>query len=295
MIEFRHLRYFIAVAEELNFTRASERVHIDQSPLSRAVRDLEEELGVKLFVRGQRRLALTPAGARLLQDTRKLFIRFERAKRAVRQTDALYQAPLRIGVADGIGQPRLSQCLQAWQKAVPEIPLELSEMRARELAAALRVEDVDVGFSFGLPEDDAISQQVAWRYPLVAMLASTHELASHTVISLPELLSFPLLSCHEERQPGLVAQMRAIVHRHAEDVTLAGAANSLQGYINRIAAGAGVGLADAGHASTLRRTDVVFVPLVEEEHIATCVLHKHQRFGTPEPVQRFLTHVSTLS
>ena len=62
MIELRHLRYFIAVAEELSFSRAAERVHIDQTPLSRAVRDLEDELGVRLFVRKPRRLVLTPAG-----------------------------------------------------------------------------------------------------------------------------------------------------------------------------------------------------------------------------------------
>ena len=110
MIELRHLRYFIAVAEELNFTRAAERVHIDQTPLSRAVRDLEDELGVQLFVRKPRRLLLTPAGARLLEEAHKLFIRFERTKRAVRQTHSLYQAPLRIGVADGISQPLLSEC-----------------------------------------------------------------------------------------------------------------------------------------------------------------------------------------
>ena len=137
MIELRHLRYFVAVAEELNFTRAAERVHIDQTPLSRAVRDLEDELGVKLFVRAPRRLALTPADARLLEEARKLFIRFERTKRAVRRTSALYQPPLRIGVADGLAQPKLSECLAGWQAMAPAVPLELSEMRAHELAAAL--------------------------------------------------------------------------------------------------------------------------------------------------------------
>lgn len=79
-----------ARAGELSFTRAAERVHIDQTPLSRAVRDLEEELGVQLFVRTSRKMLLTPAGARLLEDARSMFIRLERTKRAVRQTDALY-------------------------------------------------------------------------------------------------------------------------------------------------------------------------------------------------------------
>ncbi len=295
MIDLRHLRYFIAVAEELNFTRAAERVHIDQTPLSRAVRDLEDELGVQLFVRAPRRLRLTPAGARLLEEARELFIRFERAKRAVRQTHTLYQAPLRIGVADGIAQPRLSECFNSWRAVAPEVPLELMEMRARELIGALKSEDVDVGFSFGVPDDEAIAQAPAWRYRLMAMLPRSHELAAQPVIALPELLAFPLLSCSEERLPGLFAQMHVIVGKITERVTIAGEACTLPGYVTRIAASVGVGLGDAGHAQSLRRSDVVVIPLAEEQHITTFVLHKHQRFGQAEPVQRFLTHVSTLS
>lgn len=72
MIELRHLRYFIAVAEELNFRRAAERVHVDQTPLSRTVRDLEEQLGVTLLARAPRRLKLTPAGSKLLEHARML-------------------------------------------------------------------------------------------------------------------------------------------------------------------------------------------------------------------------------
>lgn len=99
MIELRHLRYFVVVAEELNFRRAAERVHIDQTPLSRTIRDLEDQLGVQLFVRAPRQLHLTPAGLCLLKEVRKVFIRVERTYRVVRETDARFRAPLRIGVA----------------------------------------------------------------------------------------------------------------------------------------------------------------------------------------------------
>lgn len=295
MIELRHLRYFIAVAEELNFTRAAERVHIDQTPLSRAVRDLEEELDVQLFVRESRRLRITPAGVRLLDEARKIFIRVERTKRVVRKTDSLYQAPLRIGVADGIAQPMLSDCFARWKSVAPEIPLELKEMRARELASALRREELDVGFSFGVPPDDAIAQDAAWHYRLMAVLPSAHELASLTVVPMSVLLSFPLLVCSEERLPGLFEQMQDIVRRYTEQATIVGAADTAPGYVTRIASGVGVGLGDQGHTQTLLRNDVVVLPLAEAERITTYVLHKRQRFGLAEPVQRFLTHVSTLS
>lgn len=295
MLELRHLRYFIAAAEELNFTRAAERVHIDQTPLSRAVRDLEDDLGVQLFVRAPRRLRLTPAGDRLLKEARKIFIRIERTKRAVRQTHALYQAPLRIGVADGIAQPMLSECFTRWKSVAPEIPIELKELRARELVSALKREELDVGFSFGVPHDDAIAQDPAWHSRLMAVLPSAHELASLTVLPISALLSFPLLACSEERMPGLFAQMQAIVRRYTEHATIVGVADTAPGYVTRIASGVGVGLGDEGHTQTLLRHDVVVRPLVEDERITTYVLHKHQRFGLAEPVQRFLTHVSTLS
>lgn len=293
MIELRHLRYFIAVAEELNFRRAAERVHIDQTPLSRTIRDLEEQLGVQLFVRAPRKLYLTPAGLRLLIEARKVLIRVERARRAVRETDARLRAPLRIGVADGIAQPKLTECIVRWREVAPEIPLELTEMRAFELAAALQREELDAGFSFGLPDDAAIAQQLAWSYPVMALLPMGHELASQPVLSIAELLSFPLLSYSAERQPGLLQQMRSILQRQTATPTIAGEACTLTGYITRIAAGMGVGIGDAGHVATLCRDEVVAVPIQEDERITTFVLHKHQRFGLPEALQRFVAHAGT--
>lgn len=294
MIELRHLRYFIAVAEELNFRRAAERIHIDQTPLSRTIRDLEDQLGVQLFVRAPRKLHLTPAGLRLVKEARKVFIRVERAHRTVRETDARFRAPLRIGVADGIAQPKLSKCLISWHRVAPEIPLELTEMRALELAEALLREELDAGLSFGVPDEDAIAQQPAWSYPAMALLPRGHELASRQELTLPELLAFPLLSCHADRLPGLLEQIRTIVQRHTATPTFASEARTLSGYFTRIAAGMGVGMADAGHIATLHRSDVVAVPLREDERFTTFVLHKHQRFGLPDALQRFVAHTKTL-
>lgn len=294
MIELRHLRYFIAVAEELNFRRAAERVHIDQTPLSRTIRDLEDQLGVALFVRAPRKLHLTPSGLRLLKDARKVFIRMERAQRAARETDARFRAPIRIGIADGVAQLKLAQCLVKWRDVAPEIQLELTEMRAPELAHALRHEELDAGFSFGLPGDEAIAQQPAWSYPAMALLPLGHELAVQSELPLTELLAFPLLSYHAGRLPGLRQQMRAMLERHSASPTIAGEACSLTGYVTRIAAGMGVGLGDAGHIATLQRSDVVALPLREDERITTYVLHKRQRFGSAEGLQRFIAHASNL-
>lgn len=294
MIELRHLRYFVAVAEELNFRRAAERIHIDQTPLSRTIRDLEDRLGLQLFVRGPRKMRLTPAGLRLLKETRKVFIRIDRAYRVVRETDARFRAPLRIGVADGIAQPKLAECFVRWNKLVPAIQLELTEMCASELASALEREELDAGFSFGLPENDVIAQQRAWDYPVMAVLPRGHELATQAVLPIADLLAFPILCCHAERYPGLSHQMLSIVQRHSTALTVAGEAGTLSGYITRIGAEMGVGLGDAGHMAMLCRSDVVVIPLCEDERLTTFVLHKHQRFGLPDALQRFVAHTQTL-
>ena len=295
MIELRHLRYFIAVAEELNFRRAAERVHIDQTPLSRTIRDLEDRWGVTLFIRAPRRLELTPAGIRLLAHARSLLIRLERTRRAVRAADARYREPLRIGVDDSVVQPQLAECLSCWRRSVPDIPVELTEMHAVELLAALRNEDVDVVFSFGLQDDEAIAQRPAWNSPMVAILSPEHELAGRQSVSWRALMSFPAISYSLAFHPGLYRQVASVVREKALSPVIAAEARSLSGYLTRVAVGQGVGVADADHMHTLQRRDIVVLPLVEPAHFTTYVLHKHQRFGLAEPVQRFLTHVSTLT
>lgn len=104
-----------------------------------------------------------------MKEARKVFICIERAQRAVRETYARFRAPLRIGVTDGVPQPKLSQCLVSWRGVAQDIQLELTEMHATELAEALQREELDAGFSFGLLDNDAIAQQPAWSYLAVVL------------------------------------------------------------------------------------------------------------------------------
>lgn len=295
MIELRHLRYFVAVAENLSFRRASERVHIDQSPLARTIRDLEEGLGVSLFARTSRTLRLTPAGEKLLLDTRALFVSLERTKRAVQETDRNFRAPLRIGVADGLSQPKLAACLSDWMRLEPHTPLELHDMPASDLADALRREELDVGISFGVAEEDAIVQEPAWTYPLMAVVPIGHELATRKSLSLNEVVAFPMIACSHKYRPGVRRQIDNLIKSCSFAPVIAGEAGSLAGYLTRIAAGLGVGLADTGHLQTMRREDVVTIPLEDSAvTITTHVLHKRQRSELSTSVQHFLTHAKSL-
>lgn len=287
MLELRHLRYFIAVAEEQNFNRAAERVHIDQTPLARAMRDLEDQLGVSLLVRTPRRLHLTPAGSELLGHARLLLVRLERVKRAVR-SKAQHHRSLRIAIADGIAQPHMTHCLQTWQSVYPDAPLELLELRADQLVAALRREEADVGFCFGAPHHEAIEQRVAWAYPVRAILPAGHVLARRRELSIAELLAYPTVTCDASAMPGLRRQMdelqraHACVRLHTEEAT------TLAGYLTRVAAG--IGVADVGHLQACNRGDLVAVPLLEEFSFHTYVLHRRQPVRSPDAVLRFVDH-----
>ena len=295
MIELRHLRCFVAVAEELSFRRAAERVHVDQSPLSRTVRDLEADLEVLLFARTPRTLRLTPAGEALLQEVRELFVRLEGAKRRARETDARYQAPLRIGIADGLAQPRLLECLARWRHVAPQTPLEITDMRAPDLADALRREELDVGISFGVAHEEAIVQEPAWSYAAAALLHVEHELASRATLTISEVSAFPMIAYHPKHKPGLRQQLDEIVLRHTPSPTLAGQASSLTGLMNQVSAGIGVALIDVGHFDIFRRANLVVVPLRDgAASITTYLLHKRQRAQLPIALEHFFTHAKSM-
>ncbi|WP_398494369.1 LysR family transcriptional regulator [Variovorax sp.] len=292
MIELRHLRYFVAVAEERCFHRAAERIHIDQTPLARTVRDLEEQLGVVLVERAPRRLNLTPAGHELLEHAPRLFARIERVLRAVRAKDAGHREPIRIGVADGLAQPRMNACLTRWRAGNPGIPIELSELTAIELARALRLEELDVGFSFGLPGAEGIVQRPVWSYPAKALLCGAHVLARKRELSLAELLTFPIVGWHPDHLPGLRQQMEVGCRACGAACPMTmGQASTLVGYATRVAAGLGVGLADAGHLRLLKSADLTVVPLLENLRFITYLLHKQRPFRASDVRHRFIAHV----
>ena len=120
-MELRHLRCFVALAEELHFTRAAERLHIEQPPLSRAIKELEDDLGAVLFVRNRRGTVLTEAGATFLQDVRRVFAALKQAQENAQAVAAGLSGSLRIAVSDGAIDPRLSGLLARCREEEPEI------------------------------------------------------------------------------------------------------------------------------------------------------------------------------
>lgn len=127
-MELRHLRCFFAVAEELHFARAAERLHIEQSPLSRAIKELEEDLGVQLFVRTTRSTRLTRAGTLFLEHVPRVFTALQQARDSVKAAANGFHGQLRVALSDGVPPSRFSTFLALCRQEEPEIEIRLSEV-----------------------------------------------------------------------------------------------------------------------------------------------------------------------
>ncbi len=129
-MELRHLRYFVAVAEELHFGRAAARVRIAQPPLSQQIRQLEQELGVVLFNRNKRRVELTPAGRAFLEEVRRIFAQTAHAVRTAQRADRGEIGQLAIGFVPSADLDILPRVLRVWSSRFPAVEIELHTLRA---------------------------------------------------------------------------------------------------------------------------------------------------------------------
>jgi DNA-binding transcriptional LysR family regulator len=195
MPELRHLRYFVAVAEELNFSRAAERLHMAQPPLSVAIRQLEQELGTDLFVRTSREVRLTEGGIALLDGARRTLAQAEAAVTAARRAAAGEVGRVRIGYNWSARFDTLPALGQALKRTYPDVELLAEEMRPNRMPAALRAGAIDVALALYPEVVAGLAYQTVRREPIVALLSATHALAHEVAVALEalanEFLMFP--------------------------------------------------------------------------------------------------------
>lgn len=204
-MEFRHLRYFIAVAEEGHVGRAAERLHIAQSPLSRQILQLEERIGVALFEHAKKRVRLTEAGHRFLDEARRMLREADLAVVRTRKLAAGESGPLTIGFVDGaVHCGLLPSALRRLQSQYPEIRVELSELRSAPQREALRSGLLDVGLLYSPPgpeEEAELVSRLVLSEPLVLALARDHPLAAAEAIRPQDLDGAPWIALPREINP----------------------------------------------------------------------------------------------
>lgn len=176
-MELRHLRYFVAIAEELHFGRAAQRLHMAQQPLSRQIRDLEAELGVLLLRRTKRTVRLTEAGKAFLSEAKKTLQQAQQAVQLAQQVHRGEVGQLAVGYTGPALNTLLPKAVRLFKHRHPQIALSLVRLQTNEQMEALRTGEIQVGLLHPPIADDSLSLEVVHQERLVAVLPDSHPLA----------------------------------------------------------------------------------------------------------------------
>lgn len=190
-MELRHIRYFVAVAEEMNFSRAAGRIYLSQPALSQQIRKLETELGVSLFVRNGSGIELTEAGKVFLEGSRRILVQVEQTTRASREAGGAEERYLRVGFPEYANHTHVARILEKFQRLYPNIEMKEREMftlqQTLQQMDALRDGDLDIGFMLAPVEDEALESEVVLDIELVAAVPVDHPLADRDEVGMAEL------------------------------------------------------------------------------------------------------------
>lgn len=268
-MELRHLRYFVAVAEELHFGRAAGRLHLAQPPLSQAIKQLEAEVGATLLERSSRHVALTDAGRVLLGHARTTLAHAEGTLAAVQRAAAGLEGELHLGFVASAASDVLPHLLPRQRAQAPALALHLTERTTREQLDALARGHLDVGIGRDLEHRGDLTVTPLRREPLVAALPATHRLAHRRVLRLAELADDPFVLLPTLTAPRSRGLLTALCASAGFDPQVAQEALQYTTILGLVAGGIGVslvpravarwgsegvrcvGVADAGAHSTL--------------------------------------------
>ncbi|TFY87729.1 LysR family transcriptional regulator [Pseudomonas nabeulensis] len=291
-MELRHLRCFLAVAEELHFSRAAERLHIEQSPLSRVIKELEEELGARLFDRNRRGTRLTPAGQVFRKDVHRLFTILEQARENVRSVASGRQGTLRIAVSDGAIEPRLSAWLARCREEEPEVEVQIVEVPLAEQLRGLREGHFDAGLARADDTGNDIVTHAVWHDPLLLALPMRHPLLAHAQVPMTEVVRYPVIACHAGVCEGYCRQVGRLLLGLPDEPNLVGHATSLNMMLTLVAAGYGIGFVTTDQMVACRHPDVVVRPILESNAAVLKTYVLRLDANDSEQLSRFIARLS---
>ncbi len=268
-MELRHLRYFVAVAEELNFSRAAGRMYLSQPALSQQIRKLEQELGVSLFHRTKNHVALTEAGLVLLEGARRVLVLVEQTAREAREVGGAESRHLKVGFPEYANHTPVADALQTFRRRYPYVELEEHEtftlQETLQQTDKLRKGTLDVGFMLRPEEDETLQVERVLDIELVAVLPDDHHLADRDEVHLEELSDERLIlfsrSFHPRCYDYVVGCCREAgfepkVVQRKEPQLYSGATT-----YRMVASGIGIGIVARPVVSGYRPHDVIFKPL----------------------------------
>jgi DNA-binding transcriptional LysR family regulator len=260
IMELRHLRYFIAVAEELHFGRAAEKLCIAQPPLSQQIQQLERELGFLLFHRTNRRVELSAAGQMFLNEARDVMASLEKAVHAGRRVARGETGWLGIGFVGSATYQALPAVLSAYRERYPDVELVLRELVSGKQIQALRDKRIHVGFARPAIQEEDILSEIVLGEPLMAALPETHRLSSTSALNLSALADEPFILFPRHPSPSFADYLLAVCGRSGFRPHVVQETSEIHTAISLVAAGVGVTLVPAS-VQCMHREGVVFAPL----------------------------------
>jgi DNA-binding transcriptional LysR family regulator len=262
-VELRQLRYFVAVAEELHFRRAAERLHMSQPPLSQAVRQLENDIGAELFLRNRRRVELTPAGAVFLDEARAILRAVDRAADLARRTASGEVGRLSVGFVGSAMYGTLPEVLRAFRAEHPGVDLRLRELTSPEQLDALRRGVIDVGVLRLTRDVEEFDRETLAHERVVVALPVGHPLARRTRVRLSHLADEDLVLLSRREAPGLRDSIALAVAEAGGTGHVVQEVAEMQTLIGLVAAGLGISFVPESVAAAGRH-DVTFLELEGE-------------------------------
>lgn len=292
-MELRHLRYFVTVAEELNFSRAAERLHMAQPPLSVQIRALEDELRAKLFERDKRHVSLTQAGRLFLDQARSILAQAEAAKTEARSAASGVLGKLSLGyTASSMFNAVLPRAIRSFQQAYPQVALSYAEMSSLDQLDALRGRALDVAIvrRVDTPIDVKGSADLAieawYQTPLVLAMAADHPLAQLPTVRLDQLREMPFIVYPRDDGIGLYWRVMDLCRRAGFRPNIVRQVREASSIIGLVAAGAGVSVVPAD-TRCIQLDGVVYKTLGDADATTTLYL-AHAKNNRDELVARLM-------
>ena len=282
-MELRHLRYFVAVAEELSFTRAAERLHIGQPPLSQQIQALEAEIGARLLERNKRRVLLTEAGRLFLADARRMLALAEQAKETAHRAHMGEAGELRVGFTFSTPfTPLFAKVVRRYRQAYPRVLLSFQEMTTLHQLAKIEARELDVGFvrpaSMQLPHKVALTKLRS--DPLRLVLPTDSPLARQKSIAVKDLAGQAFVVFPKDAGTGIYHQIFELCRAAGFTPHIAMEAGEPSTIIGLVAAGCGISVLP-GSFEGIHMEGVVYRPLADPEATTSMLLARHTEGGGP--------------
>ena len=271
--DLKHLSTFVAVAEELNFHRAAERLTMAQPAVSRVVLELEDRLGVKLLERTTRKVRLTESGRYLLEEAQEILSRIDVAENTVRLLASGTKAILRIGYTTITGHSLVPDITREFRLSNPDVRLELTYLTSPAQRDKILQDEIDLGFIEGSFQSSEIETRPVARHRLVALLPPSHPLAAKTALTIEDLAGQELVMGTNAEWPTFRRIVVDAFQTAGQVLNVAQEASSLTGILGLVTAGVGITMfcgmpRFCGENAIASRPVVTDPPVIVETHLA---------------------------